>query len=221
MDIILFGPPGAGKGTQGTLLAERFGLPRLSTGDLLRDAVRQGTALGSQARRYMEAGELVPDDVILGLVREYLESEAQGGVIFDGFPRTEMQARALDRLLQDLGRRVDAVLVLEVADETLVRRIAGRRSCPACGAVYNIHLDPPAVTGTCDRCGSGLVSRADDDEATVRRRLAVYRAQTAPLIDYYERSGATRLERVPGDRSVEQVQQSLVELVSAPAAKAP
>jgi adenylate kinase len=218
MDIILFGPPGAGKGTQGTLLAERFGLLRLSTGDLLREAVRQGTPLGREARRYMDAGELVPDDVILGLVREYLESEGEAGVIFDGFPRTKEQARALDALLAELGRHIEAVLVLEVADETLVRRISGRRSCPACGAVYNIHLDPPATPGKCDRCGSDLVGRADDEEATVRRRLAVYRSQTAPVIGYYERAGRARVERVPGDRTVDQVQQSLVHLLGAPAA---
>jgi len=219
MDIILFGPPGAGKGTQGTLLAERFRLPRLSTGDLLREAVRQGTSLGLEARRYMDAGELVPDEVILGLVREYLQTEGDEGVIFDGFPRTQAQARALDQLLEELGRRIGAVLVLEVPDENLVRRIAGRRSCPGCGAVFNVHFDPPTVQGKCDRCGAALVGRADDDEATVRRRLAVYRAQTAPLIEYYERAG-TRLERVAGERPVDQVQHSLVELLSAPAAGA-
>ena len=219
MDIILFGPPGAGKGTQGTMLAERFRLPRLSTGDLLREAVRQGTSLGLEARRYMDAGELVPDEVILGLVREYLQTEGDEGVIFDGFPRTQAQARALDQLLEELGRRIGAVLVLEVPDENLVRRIAGRRSCPSCGAVYNVHFDPPTVQGKCDRCGAALVGRADDDEATVRRRLAVYRAQTAPLIEYYERAG-TRLERVAGERPVDQVQHSLVELLSAPAAGA-
>jgi len=214
MDIILFGPPGAGKGTQGVLLAERFHLQRLSTGDLLRDAVRRGTPLGQEARRYMDAGELVPDEVILGLVREYLQAGGEQGVIFDGFPRTEAQARALDQLLAGLGRRIGAVLVLEVPDETLVRRISGRRSCPACGAVYNVHVDPPAVPGRCDRCGAGLVGRADDDEATVRRRLAVYQAQTAPLLDYYEAVAGTPVRRVPGDRAVEEVQRALVDLLA-------
>jgi len=219
MDIILFGPPGAGKGTQGALLAERFGLQRLSTGDLLREAVRQGTPLGREARRFMDAGELVPDQVILGLVREYLEAEGGAGVIFDGFPRTDAQARALDELLAALGRRIAAVLVLEVPDESLVRRMAGRRSCPACGAVYNRHFEPPSVTGKCDRCGAELVSRADDEEATVRRRLAVYQAQTAPVIDYYRGAG-TRIAYVPGDQAVEEVQRALVALLAAPRAEA-
>jgi adenylate kinase len=219
MDIILFGPPGAGKGTQGVLLGERFGLHRLSTGDLLREAVRNGTPLGQRARRFMDAGELVPDQVILDLVGEYLTC-VRGGVIFDGFPRTDAQARALDRLLARLGRRIATVLVLEVPDETLVRRIAGRRSCPACGAVYNVHFDPPVAAGTCDRCGAELVARADDDEATVRRRLAVYQAQTAPLIEYY-RSVATRVEPVPGDRPVDQVQGALVALLNPPAFQQP
>ncbi|NJD09476.1 MAG: adenylate kinase [Gemmatimonadetes bacterium] len=213
MDIILFGPPGAGKGTQGALLADHFGLQRLSTGDLLRDAVRQATPLGLEARRFMDVGELVPDQVILGLVREYLGGEGGAGVIFDGFPRTDAQDRALDWAHAEIGRRIDAVLVLDVSDESIVQRMAGRRSCPACGAVYNVHFEPPGIAGRCDRCGSELVSRVDDEEATVRRRLAVYQAQTAPVIDYYRLAG-TRLEHVPGDQPVEQVQKALIERLS-------
>lgn len=211
MDLIIFGPPGAGKGTQGALLAERFGLARLSTGDLLREAVRQGTPLGQEAQRYMHAGELVPDSVLIELAREYLQ-EARGGVIFDGFPRTRPQAEALDELLIELGRRLEVVLVLDVDDEQLVRRLSGRRSCPSCGAVYNVHLDPPRTEGRCDRCGTALVQRSDDEEATVRHRLEVYHAQTEPLIRFYEAS-PVRVERIPGDRSVSEVQDQLAGLL--------
>ena len=154
-DLVLFGPPGAGKGTQGALLAERFGLLRLSTGDVLRDAVRRGTRMGLEARRYMDVGELVPDDVILGIVRDYLAGEAvEQGVVFDGFPRTIPQARGLDALLAELHRPLRAVLVLEVDDETLVKRLSGRRSCGSCGAVYNVYFEPPRQEGSCDRCGA-------------------------------------------------------------------
>src|SRR5690606_20848540 len=178
-DLILFGPPGAGKGTQGALLAERLGLLRLSTGDVLRDAVRRGTPLGAEARRYMDAGELVPDDVIVGIVRDCLAGDAADtGVIFDGFPRTLPQAERLDRLLASLGRSLEAVIVLEVPDETLVKRLGGRRSCPSCGALYNVYFDPPGEDGRCDACGGTLTQRPDDDPATVRRRLEVYREQT-------------------------------------------
>lgn len=213
MDLILFGPPGAGKGTQGALLAEHFALQRLSTGDLLREAVRAGTPLGLEAQRYMNAGELVPDAVLIGLVREYLREQGDTGVIFDGFPRTEPQAAALGELLGELGRSLEAVLVLDVDEEALVRRLAGRRSCPHCGSVFNVHFDPPQAEGKCDRCGAGLVQRADDEESTVRRRLEVYEAQTAPLIAYYEAS-PVRVEHVPGDRAVHEVQEQLVGLLS-------
>lgn len=203
MNLILLGAPGAGKGTQGALLADRTGLTRLSTGDLLRDAVRRGTDLGRKAQGFMEAGELVPDDVILGLVREVLET-TDTGVIFDGFPRTRVQAEALEGILQDTGRSLDAVLVLQVDDEVLVRRISGRRSCPDCGRVYNIYSDPPATEDVCDACGATLVHRPDDQEATVRRRLQVYAAQTEPLIAFYEAS-ETPVLRVDGDGGLDDV----------------
>ncbi|HEX6132486.1 MAG TPA: adenylate kinase [Longimicrobiales bacterium] len=213
-DLILFGPPGAGKGTQGALLAERLGLLRLSTGDVLRDAVRRGTSMGREAQRYMDAGELVPDEVIIGIVRDYLAGEAAGtGVIFDGFPRTLPQAERLDELLGSLDRPLRAVLVLEVDDDTLVRRLSGRRSCATCGALYNVYFDPPREENRCDQCGSELALRADDEPATVRRRLEVYAEQTAPLIDYYERS-STSVHHVDGDRPVEDVQRDLVELLA-------
>jgi adenylate kinase len=212
-DVILFGPPGAGKGTQGALLAEATGLLRLSTGDVLRDALRRGTALGLEARRYMDAGELVPDEVMLGLVGDYLAGDAAGqSVIFDGFPRTLPQGRGLDRLLQDLGRPLRAVLVLEVEAETLVKRLSGRRTCASCGAVSNIYFDAPAVEGRCDVCGGELTLRADDEAATVRRRLEVYEDQTAPLLEHYEAS-STPVFRIDGDRAVETVQKELIELL--------
>ena len=213
-DVILFGPPGAGKGTQGALLTEQLGMLRLSTGDVLRDAVRRGTAMGREAQRYMDAGELVPDDVILGIVRDYLSSEAAGtGVIFDGFPRTLAQAERVDALLEELDRKLQAVLVLDVDSDTLVKRLSGRRACSSCGATYNIYFEPPKMEGICDRCGSSLTQRADDEAATVQRRLAVYREQTEPLIAHYRGSG-TAVHTVDGDRDVEAVQRDLVELLS-------
>lgn len=206
MNLILLGPPGAGKGTQGALLAERRGLARIATGDLLRDAVAKGTPLGEAAKGYMDAGELVPDEVVLGLVREILADEeaTPGGFLLDGFPRTIQQAEGLDGILAELDRPLDAVVVIEVADDVLVRRISGRRACPKCGAVYNIYSDPPRSPGVCDRCGGALAERADDTAETVRRRLEVYHEQTAPLIAYYE-AGPTPVHRVDGDRPVPEV----------------
>jgi adenylate kinase len=199
------------------MLASQFGLMKLSTGDLLRDAVRQGTPLGLEARGFMDAGELVPDSVILGLVREVMsrsgayarEPGQPGGFIFDGFPRTVAQADGLATLMRELGQRLDAVLVLDVDDEELVRRLAGRISCPTCARVYNRYTDPPRVEGVCDACGSPLVQREDDKEETVRRRLEVYRQQTEPLIDWYKRDGA-KLQHITGSRPVEEVQRELI-----------
>jgi adenylate kinase len=209
-DIILFGPPGAGKGTQGALLAERFAMLRLSTGDVLRDAVKQRTDMGLAARRYMDAGELVPDEVILGIVRDYLRGEAaQANVIFDGFPRTIPQAQGLDDLLAELERPLFGVFVLDVDDDALIKRLSGRRSCARCGAVYNVHFNPPGDDGRCRSCGGELVLRPDDEPATVRRRLQVYQEQTAPLIAYYEGSDVP-VRRVNGDQSVDHVQGQLV-----------
>ena len=201
MNLILLGAPGAGKGTQGALLEERLGMGRIATGDLLREAVRQGTPLGIKAKAFMDAGELVPDNVILGLVGE---AAASGNNVFDGFPRTTVQAEALDALLAEQKQKIDAVVVVDVPDELLVRRIAGRRSCPACGAVYNVHFQPPREAGVCDKCGSALTQRADDTEDTVQRRLQVYRNQTAPLIGYYEAKG-TPLHTIAGTGAVDDV----------------
>lgn len=202
MNSILLGAPGAGKGTQGALLVERHGMRRIATGDLLREAVRRGTELGQRAKSYMDAGELVPDGVILGLVGEVME---QGGdLVFDGFPRTVAQAEALQALLEERGDGIDAVVLVDVPDDVLVRRIAGRRSCPDCDAVYNVHFQPPARKGVCDECGGALTQRADDDEATVQRRLGVYREQTEPLVAWYRDAGVP-VKTVDGDRPVDEV----------------
>jgi adenylate kinase len=211
MRLILLGAPGAGKGTQGALLAKSHGIDRISTGDLLRDAVRRGTPLGQEARRFMDAGDLVPDDVILGMVREVL-ARAEAGFVLDGFPRTIEQAAGLDRLLEEMGIALDAVVVLDVPDDELVKRISGRRSCPQCNAIYNVHFDPPAREGVCDRCGSALVERPDDAEATVGRRLEVYRRETEPLIEYY-RGSDTPVRTVDGRGELEDVQASIAEAI--------
>lgn len=216
MNLILLGAPGAGKGTQGALIAERCNVTRISTGDLLRDAVRKGTPLGIKAKGYMDAGELVPDDVILGLVREVLgaQDEDSAGFLLDGFPRTLPQAEALDSLLEELGRPLDAVVVIEVPDDELVKRLSGRRSCPKCGAVYNVYFEPPKTPGVCDACGGELVERADDTAETVRRRLEVYREQTEPLIAYYEKS-PTPVHRVDGTGAVQDVFAEVLRVIGA------
>lgn len=206
MVVILLGPPGVGKGTQAAQLADGEGWEHVSTGDLLRAARRDGTELGKKAQAYMDAGELVPDSLILDLVRDHLKSVApEAGILFDGFPRTTAQAEGLEGVLSQVRRRVDAVVVFEAPDETLVQRLSGRRSCPECGAVYNVHLNPPEKEGVCDRCGGTLVHRADDAPETVRRRLQVYQELTAPLIAWYEGAEA-RVVRVPADRPVDDVQ---------------
>ncbi|HEX6007278.1 MAG TPA: adenylate kinase [Burkholderiales bacterium] len=211
MNLVLFGPPGAGKGTQGTVLAETRGLMKISTGDILRDAVRAGTELGLQAKKFMDAGELVPDSVILGLVREAIQ-DAGSGFIMDGFPRTIAQAEGVDAMLAEMGKTIDAVIILQVPDETLVQRLSGRRSCPNCGAVYNVFFEKPKNDEKCDRCDSELVQRADDKRDTVVRRLEVYKQQTAPIVDYYKRRGA-KVKFVDGDRPVDQVQRDILRII--------
>jgi adenylate kinase len=208
MGVILLGPPGVGKGTQAVRLADSFGWEHVSTGDLLRAARRDGTELGRKAQAYMDAGELVPDGLILDLVRDHLKGIApEAGILFDGFPRTTAQAEGLERVLERVCRKVDQVVVFSASDEELVKRLSGRRSCPDCGAVYNVHFTPPAREGVCDRCGGTLTHRADDEAETVRRRLVVYQEQTAPLIALYKESDADVLD-VDAARSVDEVQQS-------------
>jgi len=209
MNVILLGPPGVGKGTQGVLLAEGKAWKHVATGDILRANRREGTPLGREAQKYMDAGELVPDELIVAMVKDTLGSMPPSqGVVFDGFPRTVPQAESLDLALQDLGRRVDRVVVLEADDEVLVKRIAGRRSCPECGAVFNVYANPPRREGVCDKCGAELVHRPDDNPETVQNRLDVYKAQTEPLIRFYEgREGV--MARIPGEGGVDEIQQGI------------
>ncbi|MBE6524694.1 MAG: adenylate kinase [Thermoplasmata archaeon] len=181
--IVLLGPPGAGKGTQGEKLTDEFGYTRLSTGDMLREAVRNGTELGKKAKEYMDAGALVPNDLIIGLMKEKIAG-IKGGVLLDGFPRTVEQADALAEQMD-----VDLALNFDVADEELIQRLTQRRSCPKCNAVYHLATKKPKKDGICDKCGSELYQRDDDKEATVRNRLEVYRKNTMPLIDYYSKKG--------------------------------
>jgi adenylate kinase len=212
MILILLGAPGAGKGTQGAMLSKRLDLPRIATGDILRAAVRDGTELGRKAKRYMDAGELVPDEVITGLIREALASpEAADGAVFDGYPRNVPQARTLEEVLGELDRTVDAVVVIDVPEEEIVRRVSGRRSCSQCGRVFNVFSDAPREEGVCDACGGELTQRADDTEATVRRRLEVYTESTAPLIDHFESQTGAPVHTVRGDRPIAEVQDEIVD----------
>lgn len=205
--VVLLGSPGVGKGTQGVRLGRDLGWAHVSTGDLLRAALEEGTALGTEAARYMDAGELVPDDVIVDLVREHLAAMPSGrGVVFDGFPRTVPQARALDRVLSGAGRGVSRVCLLEAREEVLVKRISGRRSSPN-GRVYNVHFDPPLRDGICDETGEPLIHRADDRPDTVRARLFVHREVTGPLVGFYEGRGL--LARVDGEGDIEAVYRAL------------
>jgi adenylate kinase len=197
MRIILLGPPGAGKGTQAKLLVERLGVPQISTGDMLRTAVKDGSPLGREAKAFMDRGALVPDAVIIGLVRERLQgSDCARGYILDGFPRTVAQAEALETALAGLRVRLDHVLCLDVPTEDLVVRIAGRRTCRQCGAMSHVRFSPTKREGICDACGGETYQRDDDREDTVRRRLGVYAEQTAPLVRLYEGRGLLR--RVAG-----------------------
>lgn len=193
-------------------MAAHSGVPKFATGDILRDAVRRGTPLGNDAKRYMDAGELVPDEVVLGLVREALATpEAAAGFILDGFPRTVAQAEGLQALLEERDTKLDAVVYFDVPEEELIRRLAGRRSCPSCGAVFNVHSDPPAVAGTCDSCGSELETREDDREETVRVRLRVYQEHTEPLLRWYGEDSVLREVAAVG--SVEEVYGKLLAVV--------
>jgi adenylate kinase len=209
MRLILLGPPGAGKGTQGERLARRLGVPRYATGDILREAVRADTRVGREARGYMDRGALVPDELVTAIVLEALAAPAAArGFVLDGFPRNPAQADALDGFLAERGTPLDGVVLLEVPEAELVRRLTGRRVCPSCGATYNVHAEPPRRDEVCDRCGARLETRRDDDEATVRQRLRVYAEQTAPLVERYERSGVP-FHRVVGTGSVEEIEERL------------
>jgi adenylate kinase len=192
-NVVLLGAPGAGKGTQAERIVARFGLPHISTGDMLRAAMAKDTGMGREAKRYMESGELVPDEVVIGVVRDRLaEDDTREGFLLDGFPRTIEQAERLDALLAEAGRRLTDVVQLDVPEDELVERLAGRRLCRSCGKGYHVVFDPPRREGVCDVCGGELYQRADDNEATVRNRLSVYREQTEPLVEYYRDKGILR-----------------------------
>jgi adenylate kinase len=205
---ILLGAPGAGKGTIAEMLVESTDYRHVSTGDMLREAVKEETSIGRKARSYMEAGELVPDDVILGIVRERLQREGTGAqILFDGFPRTLDQARLLDDVLADLEGELIRVFLLDVPRDVLVDRLSGRRICRQCGAVYHVRNIPPKQAGVCDKCGGELYQRPDDTEETVRNRLDVFKRQTESLIGYYEQQGT--LQRVAADRGKEETEETI------------
>jgi adenylate kinase len=214
MKLILLGPPGAGKGTQAKMLTERFEVPQISTGDILRAAVKDGTPMGVKAKAFMDAGALVPDEVVVGIVRERLQkADCTSGFILDGFPRTVSQADALRETLAELGRDLDAVISLEVDTEALVERLTGRRTCTNCGKGFHVKFDPPRLDGVCDACGGQLVQRDDDQESTIRNRLAVYHEQTSPLIAYYRQQDL--LASIDGMQSMAVVQKSILALLQA------
>lgn len=204
--LMMLGPPGAGKGTQAQRLAKELGIPQISTGDMLRAAKKKGTELGKKAAGYMDRGELVPDEVVIGIVEESLTSdEVAGGFILDGFPRTLEQAEALDGMPVEL----DAVLNIQVAEEALIERLSGRRACLSCGATYHVKYNPPAEEGVCGSCGDNLVQREDDRPESVRVRLEAYAAKTEPLINFYRERG--KLVDVDGERSPDEVEAAIRE----------
>jgi adenylate kinase len=214
LNLVLLGPPGSGKGTQGERLNADLRLPYYATGDILRGAVRDETPLGKSAKEYMDAGDLVPDEVIVGVIVERIDSEeAREGFILDGFPRTVPQAEALDAKLAELGRGVSAVLLIEASDEEVVRRLGGRRTCEAEGHVYHVDFNPPKVEGVCDIDGSPLILRDDDQPEVIRKRLATYHEKTEPLVSYYDGKGVLR--RVAGEREPDQVTAELREVLAA------
>ena len=209
MRVIFLGPPGAGKGTQARRAAVRWGVPQIATGDILREAMAAGTELGRRAKRYYDAGDLVPDDVIIGLVGEVLaRPAARKGFILDGFPRTLAQAEALDRLLEERGVALDRVVVFDIPETALVERLSGRRVCGQCGRNYHVRFSPSEQAGVCNACGGPVTYRKDDEEATVRNRLAVYARDTAPLVERYRRRGL--VEPIDATGSVDDVFEAML-----------
>jgi len=212
MNLLLLGPPGAGKGTQAKRLTEELAVPQISTGDMLREAVKKGTALGKEAKSYMEKGALVPDGVVIGLVEERTKApDCKSGFMLDGFPRTVAQADALGTMLARQGRKIDHVVAMEVNADELVARLSGRRTCRTCGTPYHIEFTPPKKPGICDKDGGELYQRDDDKEAAIRQRLTTYDAQTLPLITYYAQRGLLR--RVNGLGSIDEVYGRIIKAV--------
>lgn len=213
--VVLLGPPGAGKGTQGKLLRDRFEACQISTGDILRKAVADKTPLGKEAESYLSRGELVPDDVIVRLVGERLkQKDCANGFVLDGFPRTLPQAESLEEILKTMALPLNAVLSIQVPHDVIVQRLAGRRNCQNCGALYHVNFDPPSNGETCDRCGGGLQQRDDDREETITTRLRVYESQTAPLANYYRERG--KLREINGVGKVEDIEKRIVEALGRP-----
>jgi len=212
--IAMFGPPGAGKGTQATFLSQKYGIPQISTGDILRDAVKQGTALGKKAQTYMNKGALVPDDVVIGIIEERIEQkDCKNGFILDGFPRTIAQADALEKLLDKRKTPLSHVINLKVDNDELVKRSSARRVCRSCNAVYSLTVNPPRVDGRCDACGGELAQRDDDKEEVVRSRLKVYGEKTMPILDFYAKRKLLR--DVDGSLPIEEVRKSIQKTVEA------
>ena len=206
MNIILLGGPGAGKGTQAKKLIDKYQIPQISTGDILRAAVKEGTEMGKKAKEYMDAGQLVPDEVVIGIIKDRLkEPDCQKGFILDGFPRTVPQAEALEKVLSDMSKKIDHVVSIDVDEEELVTRLTGRRTCKdaVCGQMYHVKFTPPKKEGVCDKCGGELYQRDDDNETTVRSRLATYNQATKPLIDHYKAKGLIR--PIPGVGGIDDI----------------
>ena len=211
MRLILLGPPGAGKGTQAKLLAEQLRIPHISTGDILREAVHQGSSLGKKIKKFVQSGELVPDDIVVAVVSERLKRpDAQGGFILDGFPRTLQQAEELNAALARLPVAIDLVIYFETAPEVSIKRLSGRRVCKNCGANFHLLTMRPKKEGICDDCGAKLFLRVDDQEQTVKKRLAIYRKQTASLIDYYKKTD--KLKKISGDLEAHELNSQLLGL---------
>jgi adenylate kinase len=213
MNLIFMGPPGAGKGTQAKLFSKTYNIPQISTGDILRQAVKEGTPLGKKAQIYLEKGELVPDEIMIGIIKDRLqEVDCQKGWLMDGFPRTIWQAVALDEILRQRGLSLDAVINIYLQEEELIKRVSGRRVCRNCGETFHVIFNPPLQEGVCDKCGGPLYQREDDKEETVRKRLEVYRARTKPLIEYYwEKSALISIDG--GARTIEDVFKSIQDAI--------